>query len=184
MEEKSGFVFTSSAGVFSEDGGGEVNEYSPVGSSPRAQRLLDCEEIVTSNGGSVLRLAGLYLLRRGAHNAYLNMEEVNARPDGLINQIHYDDAATATVAALMKGEAGGIYVAADDKPMSREDICATALDSPVFRGCKKPHFASSGDNSPTGLGKRIDCQNTREKLGWKPRHSSFSAFIKESKESE
>lgn len=81
------FVFTSSAGVYAEEDGGAVTERSPVTSTPRAARLLAAEEAVLSYGGTVLRLAGLYLEDRGAHNAWLSMTEVKRRPDGLINQV-------------------------------------------------------------------------------------------------
>ena len=100
------FVFTSSAGVCAEQDGGVVTETSPVGSGPRSERLLAAEKAVLAAGGCVVRLAGLYLEGRGAHNYWLTQEEVAQRPDGLINQIHYRDAANAAVAALLRGSAG------------------------------------------------------------------------------
>jgi len=100
------FVFTSSAGVCAEQDGGVVTETSPVGSGPRSERLLAAEKVVLAAGGCVVRFAGLYLEGRGAHNYWLTQEEVAQRPDGLINQIHYRDAANAAVAALLRGSAG------------------------------------------------------------------------------
>ncbi len=183
-DDACGFVFTSSAGVYAEDCGGTVAEDAPLGSTPRSQRLLDAERLVTAAGGTVLRLAGLYLLRRGAHNAYLGMEEVKARPDGLINQVHYQDAASATVAALLRGAEGGVYVAADDAPLSREEICAVALRSPAFRGRAAPRFAPADAHSPGGRGKVLDCRRSREELGWAPRYATFGAFIESGDELE
>ena len=81
------FVFTSSAGVFAGQDGGVVTETSPVGSGPRSERLLAAERAVLDAGGCVVRLAGLYLEGRGAHNYWLTQEEVAQRPDGLINQV-------------------------------------------------------------------------------------------------
>ena len=82
------FVFTSSAGVYEEQDGGVVTEASPTASTPRAAKLLAAEERVLAAGGTVVRLAGLYLLNRGAHNAWLSMEEVKTGgADGLINQV-------------------------------------------------------------------------------------------------
>ena len=46
---------------------------------------------------SAVRLSGLYLLRLGAHNAWLSMEEAKQCAEGLINQVHYDDAAGCAV---------------------------------------------------------------------------------------
>ena len=101
-------------------------EDAPVGDSPRAAKLLRAEEAVRAAGGTVVRLAGLYTLERGAHNAWFNMGEVKQRPDGLINRVHYDDAASCVVAALANGAAGATYLAADDAPLSREAICRAA----------------------------------------------------------
>tara|TARA_B100000795_G_scaffold623_1_gene433 strand:+ start:419 stop:571 length:153 start_codon:yes stop_codon:yes gene_type:complete len=47
---------------------------------------LAAEKAVLAAGGCVVRLAGLYLEGRGAHNYWLTQEEVAQRPDGLINQ--------------------------------------------------------------------------------------------------
>lgn len=173
------FVFTSSAGVFAEENGGVVTEGSAVSDSPRAAKLLAAEQLVTEAGGAVVRLAGLYLLERGAHNAYLNMAEVKGRADGLINQIHYEDAACAVVAALLRGAAGEVYVASDDAPCTREQICTVALLAPPFRGREMPTFASfdGADKGGAGTGKIIDTSRTRAALGWKPKYATFADFI-------
>jgi len=45
-------------GVFSEDGGGVVNESSQVTTSPRTEKLLKAEKATLEEGGIVIRLAG------------------------------------------------------------------------------------------------------------------------------
>ena len=167
------FVFTSSAGVYAEDAGGVVTEGSAVGSSPRAARLLDAEARVLGAGGTVLRLAGLYLIDRGAHNAWLSMEAVAQRADGLINQVHYADAAAAAVACLLRGSAGETLLAADDAPMTRDAICRAAVRAPRFAGRAVPPFTKTEG----GVGKVVDCTHTRERVGWQPRYKTFDAFI-------
>eukprot|EP00548_Thalassiothrix_antarctica_P018878 CAMPEP_0194185398 /NCGR_PEP_ID=MMETSP0154-20130528/42529_1 /TAXON_ID=1049557 /ORGANISM="Thalassiothrix antarctica, Strain L6-D1" /LENGTH=106 /DNA_ID=CAMNT_0038903713 /DNA_START=6 /DNA_END=323 /DNA_ORIENTATION=- len=93
-------VFTSAGSVYGGFDGETVNEKSPVTSdAPRAKRLLAAEAACP---GIVLRLAGLYTLERGAHNYWLGKDEVAGREDGLINLLHYDDAAGACMAALLK----------------------------------------------------------------------------------
>lgn len=173
------FVFTSSAGVYAEENGGVVTEGSAVSASPRAAKLLAAERLVTEAGGAVVRLAGLYLLDRGAHNAYLNTAEVKGRPDGLINQIHYEDAAAAVVAALLRGASGEFYLAADDAPLTREQICRVALRAPPFHGRVMPAFASfdRADKGGPGTGKVVDASRTRAALGWKPKYATFEQFI-------
>ena len=53
-------------------------------------------------GGIVLRFGGLYTLTRGAHNFWLSgkISESKSSPNGLINLIHYDDAAEAVMSAF------------------------------------------------------------------------------------
>ena len=58
--------------------------------NPRVARLLLAEKNVRDAGGRVMRLAGLYLPTRGAHMFYLKKGTVASRPDGVINQIHYE----------------------------------------------------------------------------------------------
>ena len=66
--------------------------------------MLHAENAALAAGGTVLRLAGLYTLRRGAHIFYLKANtDIKTRADGLVNQIHYSDAATLAVSALLRG---------------------------------------------------------------------------------
>jgi nucleoside-diphosphate-sugar epimerase len=167
------FVFTSSAGVYAEDGGGVVTEASPVGSGPRSERLLAAEKAVLAAGGCVVRLAGLYLEDRGAHNYWLMQDEIAQRPDGLINQVHYRDAANCAVAALLHGTTGSVYVAADDQPLTREQICIEACRAPRFAGRHVPKFTGTDG----GVGKVIDSTATRAAIGWKPQYKTFGAFV-------
>ena len=167
------FVFTSSAGVYSEDSGGTVTETSPTADTPRAQKLLAAERVVVEAGGTVVRLVGLYLAGRGAHNYWLNQDEVAQRPDGLVNQLHYCDAAAAAVAALVRGSAGDILLAADDAPSTREQICEAAMRMLCFDGKTKPRFTSTSG----GVGKVCDSSRTRTAIGWQPKFATFSAFV-------
>ncbi|CAH8315721.1 unnamed protein product [Eruca vesicaria subsp. sativa] len=58
------FLFTSSSAPFDCFDNGECNEDSPqvpLGKSPRTDVLLKAEQVVLESGGTVLRLAGLYI---------------------------------------------------------------------------------------------------------------------------
>ena len=56
----------------------------------------------SNSGGIVLRYGGLYTLVRGAHNFWLSgkIQESSSAPNGLINLIHYDDAAEVVMSAF------------------------------------------------------------------------------------
>ena len=176
------FVFTSSAGVYAEDEGGTVTEGGPTGMSPRQEKLKAAEAEALEAGGCVVRLAGLYLLERGAHNAWLGKDEVASSADGLINQIEYGDAADAVVGALLNGAPCTIYLAADDAPLSRAQIVEEARRLSRFAGRTAPRFgeaaapAGRGDYGG-GKGKVLDSSVSRQALKWEPTHRTFRHFI-------
>mmetsp|Transcript_20612 Transcript_20612/g.45119 ORF Transcript_20612/g.45119 Transcript_20612/m.45119 type:complete len:344 (-) Transcript_20612:27-1058(-) len=171
-----GFVFTSSIGVYAEDDGGDVTEESPLSASPRIQGIVEAEKLVLAAGGTVLRLAGLYDVQRGAHSFWLKAGVVRGKPDGVLNLVHYKDAASAVVAALERGKdvRGKVFIVADGSPITRSEICEAAVSAAPFRGSKAPQFEvpkSAGD------GKRLDGARAREALGWTPRYPSFGQFM-------
>ncbi len=94
------------------------------------QQQQGCERAVVDSGGTVLRLGGLYHLRRGAHNYWVcsGKSPFASSPDGLINLIHYDDAAEAVLCALKEKPCGGegkkrqLYLVTDGVPISRKEI--------------------------------------------------------------
>lgn len=175
------FVFTSSGGVYEADDGQTVNEESKVSDSARAQKLLSCEGLVLAKGGTVLRLAGLYTLDRGAHNYWCKVGEVDARPDGLIGLVSYEDAAGACLAALSCANddvAGQVFLICDGQEQSRQELCASALDTLYYKNSKMPTFKAA--DGP--IGKRYDVSKATSVLGWKPRYESFSAFCVANKE--
>ena len=73
-------------------------------------------------------------------------------------QVHYRDAANAAVAALLRGSAGGVYLAADDRPLTREQICLEACRAPRFAARTVPRFTGpaggAADHGGGGIGKR------------------------------
>jgi len=172
-------VFTSSSAVYADsDDAQRADERTPtlpLGAQPRTDNLLRAEAACLDASGCVLRLAGLYTLRRGAHTYYLSLPEVPARPDGLLNLLHYADAAAAAVAALKAGAAsrGAVFLACDGEPVTRQHMMHTAIASGLFPGGQAPRF--TGSSGP--LGKRLNCDATRAALGWAPRKKSFAAFL-------
>lgn len=190
---KSRFVFTSSGGVFTENEGGIVNEESNVVSSEDTSRkghILKAEKAVLEHlGGIVLRLAGLYTLNRGAHNFWLSDKvlESPSSPNGLINLIHYDDAAQAVLLAFESGDVNSqeVFLLSDGQPLSRQQICESALLNPLFQGseegnedCKNkpsaPLFKGPTDQID---GKRYNVAKAESRLLWRPKFTNFSSFM-------
>lgn len=104
---------------------------------------------------------------------------VNSSAGGIINMLHYDDAASACLAALNAGPAvcsGKTFLISDGHPMSRYDICASALKAAVYRGYKIPEFTGDNDN-PLALGKVYDGSASNAALQWSPSNKSFDSVM-------
>jgi hypothetical protein len=57
----------------------------------------------------VVRLAGLYTLDRGPHTFWLKNGTCTSNADGLVNTLHYEDAARVAIAACLYGENHRFY---------------------------------------------------------------------------
>lgn len=164
-------VFTSSSAVYGDTLTEVVTEGSalkdPV-DNPRAARLLAAEAAVLSVGGSVVRLSGLYHETRGAHAYFLRQGTSPGYGGGLVNQIHYDDAASLCVAALLRGQKGQVFLGCDGVPLTREAI-AEAAAKPSHKGC-----VFTGEAEEGSQGRAMENTWTRQELGWQPAHTSFT----------
>lgn len=154
-----------------------MTEESEVTDTPRAQKMLDAEAASRSAGGAVCRLAGLYTLERGAHSFWLNSgkETANGRSDGIVNLLHYDDAAGVCLAALKANAGdGAIFLASDGNPITRMGICEASLKHKLYADKTAPTFQGT-DSDPKG--KIYDGSWTNKELNWKPRYNSFAEFM-------
>ena len=200
-EENSGgaFVFTSSGGIY---GGGDDIDVSPIVTestplpttpTPRIERLVKAEtEVLKQKGGSVLRLAGLYLLDRGAHNFWLGntaeeaKTEVAGRSDSVVNLLHYDDAAASVVAAMKRtiqdgssgddSQGGKVFLVSDGNPLTRRQICESSLKNERYADRTIPIFLGSKESGDP-IGKIYDGSYTNNYLDWKPKYESFDKFM-------
>ena len=163
-------------------GNGEtVTETTPIPTpeSPRTQRLVQAELNTIAAGGCVLRLAGLYTLERGAHNYWLEKGNgsVKGTKDGIINLLHYNDAAGSCVAALKADREqtrGKTFLISDGNPTTRFGICESTLKSKKYGSMSMPTF---GEDTGTGKGKIYDGHWTNDILSWRPVYSSFDEFM-------
>ncbi|CAL9116371.1 unnamed protein product [Musa acuminata var. zebrina] len=169
------FLFTSSSAVYDCSDNDFCNEDSPlvpIGRSPRIDVLLSAEKEVLDVGGCVLRLAGLYKEDRGAHTYWLARGTVDARPDHVVNLIHYEDAASLTIAIIKKKLRGRTFNGCDNHPLSRQEIMDSVNRSGKY---SKKFLGFTGTDGP--LGKRMTNSKTRAEIGWEPTFVSFPQFL-------
>lgn len=169
------FLYTSSSAPYDCNDNGLCDEDTPVvpiGRSPRTDVLLKAENIVLEFGGSVVRLSGLYKEGKGAHTYYLEKGIVESRPDHVLNLIHYEDAASLSVAILKKQFRGRIFLGCDNHPLSRQELMDLVDKSGKF---SKKFEKFTGTDDP--LGKRLNNSKTRQEVGWEPKYSSFAHFL-------
>jgi len=169
------YVFTSSGGVFAENSGQIVNEESALNRTERNGKIIDAEKIVLEKGGCVLRLGGLYSLDIGAHSFYARGGEIDSKPDGLINFVHYEDAASAVVLCLSSpSKVGGeLMVLADGVPISRQQIWEAVKSSNFYSGGPDVKFVGG----PGTDGKIYDCAKVRGLINWTPKYTSLQKFL-------
>ena len=156
------------------DGSNTVNEEFRLDTrSARATKMISAEEDMIKREGIVIRLAGLYTIDRGPHTFWIKNGEVDSNADGMVNLLHYEDAADVCVEALINGKPGSTYLASDDEPVTRENLCKAAIASGTIKDAVMPTFASSA-GAP---GKIIDSSKTKEMLQWSPRYPSFQEYM-------
>eukprot|EP00871_Galdieria_phlegrea_P001615 jgi/Galph1/2454/GphlegSOOS_G1093.1 len=173
------FVFTSSGSVYAQNNEETVTEFSQVASvqpddvSSRAT-LIRSERIVLEKGGNVVRLAGLYSIDRGPHVYWFQQGVVRGNPKGLINLIHYSDAAKLIVSVLCRHELHSqIFLGCDGNPLTRERICKTAKRLDSLKSLPLPIF----ERNDRAGGRRYDNSWTRNMLQWGCIFSSFENFV-------
>ena len=169
--QKGSFVFISSTAVYAEEMGGLVTENSALGISARAMNLIESERLVLAKKGTVLRLAGLYDETSGPHTYYAGLLTSELRGDGIINLIHYQDAATLSLKLFEKNYPEGIFIGCDNSPISRNSLVALGDKSLYPSSCQ--FLGSEGS-----LGKKVNNSHTRQTLQWSPVFQSFSDFRK------
>ena len=158
-----------------------VDEESATVRTERSGKLLEGEDHVVSGGGCVVRLGGLYTGDQGAHNYWCSgageTKEFSAKGNGLINLIHYEDAAGAVVKCLQNPAQvrGEIFLVSDGVPMSRREIAAAAASSPRYSESSGKVMFTGGEEVD---GKKYNSSKIRNVLGWAPKYASFADFMK------
>lgn len=102
-------LFTSSTVVYGDADNTVTETFRTDTRSARSTKMLTAESETLARDGSIIRLAGLYTADRGPHTFWVKSGEVDSNADGMVNMIHYEDAGSVAVEALIKGKPGFNY---------------------------------------------------------------------------
>jgi nucleoside-diphosphate-sugar epimerase len=164
-------VYAGSTGVYGQDDGEWVAEDSPT--EPRSESgraCLEAESVIRTYEllpSTILRYSGLYgperIMRR---EALLKGEPIVGDPEKYLNLIHIDDAAKVAIAALDRGQPGGLYLASDDRPAPRREFYALAAQT---LNAPPPRFEPPEPDSPKAgrdeSNKRVSNARMKAELG-------------------
>lgn len=174
--------FTSSTSVYAQTGGKWVNE-SNVAAPKRetGQVLLDAEDLVRAQNGTVLRLAGLYGKERSVLiDRFLAGEAVIERGvSRWINQIHVTDAAAAwcaAMAAVPQQVQGHIFNVADGEPQTQRQIQEFLAN---WFNKEVPPEAEPDFHRKRGWTNKRIAVGKMKSLGWSPRYPSFCSALRQ-----
>ena len=182
------FVYASSTGVYGQTSGEWVDEGSPTHPHHASGKYcLEAEKSVRawveSRGGRaaaiVLRFAGLYGPGRVVRRALVERgEPIPGDPEKLLNLVHIDDAARASVAALAAPRADSIYVISDDRPITRQEYytCVASI-----LGAPEPRFEPPQPGSPEAArdatSKRVDNRRMKAQLVAEPSYPDIATGL-------
>lgn len=174
-------IFTSSTSVYAQKDGSVVTENSETyPERETGQILLEAENLVKTDGGCALRLAGLYGPGRSVHLERMLSGTAaieDSEPSRLLNQLHRDDAVSA-IRHVLKMEweefAGQVWNVADDEPITQRE-CYERLAT---------RFALSPlPMTPPDLGRKRGWTHKAvsnaalRATGWSPRYPTFLGAI-------
>jgi nucleoside-diphosphate-sugar epimerase len=175
-------ILVSSTAVYGESDQNKVDETFRVDTrSKRSRIMIDAEEATLSREGTILRLGGLYTEKRGPHTHWLKQAAegtpIDAESDGILNLLHYEDAAAVAVKLIQLGRRSTVYLASDGNTMTRQEICDAAVASKLFpeNEGRPVEFTKMAGYAK---GKTVNCKWTQEELGWAPKYPSFNSFMR------
>jgi nucleoside-diphosphate-sugar epimerase len=171
------FLYTSSTGVFGQRDGSDVDEETPPApAGEAAEVMVEAERLVLGAARAdlrslVLRLSGIYGPGRNWPVDRVRGGQIALGPgDGAwLNLCHLDDAVSAVLAGLARGEAGGVYHATDAEPVRRRDLVSWVSSR---LGIAPPRQAA-GARPPSLADRRILADRTRAALGLELRYPSY-----------
>jgi nucleoside-diphosphate-sugar epimerase len=188
------FVYMGTTGVYGNQGGGEVDESTPVDpQTERANRRMSAEHMtrVWCNERQVrrivLRVPGIYGRGRIALSRLQRGEPfVRIAEAGINNRIHVDDLVDACIAVAKTPEARGVYNASDGNGMSSTEFMQrvaqiAGLPPPVEISLEQARREFSAERlSFLNESRRVTNKRLLTDLGLKLRYADIDAGIRAS----
>lgn len=178
------FIYPSFALVYPESGDAWIDAANTIAAPTAIQRTtLDAEAEVarfasaTGRRGLSLRMGAFYGLdvpsaQDQLRIARMGFSPVPGRPEGYLPLIWVDDAASAVVAALDRGDSG-VYDIVDDNPLRRAEITA-AMAAVVGRKRLRPlpawlmRLLGGPGVDALSRGQRVSNRRFKAATGWAP----------------
>jgi nucleoside-diphosphate-sugar epimerase len=157
--------FLSSTSVYGQTQGEIVTEESLANPSSETSRVLrESEDVVLKNGGTVLRISGIYGPGRAVLVERMKKGEARLEGDGSrwLNQVHRNDVVGAVRHLLFKDVRGQIFNVTDDEPVTQIDYyrwCAAQLKMEL------PPVGEMGQQKRAITSKRVSNSKLRS-FGW------------------
>ena len=173
-------IFSSSTGVWGDEGGGIVNETTPPNPSREAGRVLvEAETMLRAHPagpGTALRFAGLYGPDRLPRIADLKAGlPIAADPESWLNLVHVDDAAAVVCGVAAAATPGPLYVVSDGIPVRRREWYGRLAQ---LTGSPEPRWDPAAPRS-RGADKRVDPTMLFRDLHFRPAHPDSLAALAE-----
>lgn len=169
--------FTSSSSVYGQTDGSVVEESSATEPDRETSRILvEAETLACENGGTVLRLAGIYGPSRSIYLKRILSGDATieaGEPSRFVNQVHRDDIVGAITHLLgLESEAvrGRCFNVADDVSPTQRELytrLAETFDLPV------PSEAPPNKNRKRAWTNKIVSNAALRATGWVPLYPSF-----------
>ncbi len=170
-------LFVSSTSVYGQAGGEIVTEESSTEPAAETGKILrEAEKVMLGAGGLVVRSSGIYGPGRAVLLEKLRRGDAVIEGDGSrwINQIHRDDLVGAVAQVMERGEAGTVYNASDNEPVTQRAFytwCTEFLHLPM-----PPHGPVNTGRKRGLTNKRVSNARLRG-LGWTPKYPTFREGI-------
>jgi nucleoside-diphosphate-sugar epimerase len=183
-QEEGAFIMASSIGVFAKNApeGSKLTESAPVNASSSnfSRTLLAAEEQVLGRGGTVMRIAGMYNLRKGRNSFFLKGGDIMRRSDAYINLVGYADVVSAAIKITQQPPtkvSGQVFIICDGHEQTVESVYIKGHECLRFLG-EQPAAVrfTGGRHTEQTRGALMDNTKTREVLGWSPRVKSFEEY--------